>query len=132
MWQIGADSIGLVIREMRERGFASDSDVLLVGHSNGGDISMLFAAQRPDYVSAVFSLDHRRMPVPRTASPRICSARSNDFDADSGVFPTASERSALEMVITKVPVSHNDMWDGASDEQKTRMLEVLSDCLDRL
>lgn len=132
VWQIGADSIGFVIREMRERGFADDSNVLLLGHSNGGDMSMLFATQRPDEVRAVFSLDHRRMPVPRTASPRICSARSNDFDADPGVFPTASGRLDLEMVIADVPVSHNDMWDGASDEQKSRMLEVLSDCLNRL
>ena len=132
VWQIGADSIGFVIREMRDRGFASDSEVLLIGHSHGGDISMLFATQQPDDVRAIFTLDHRRMPVPRTASPRICSARSSDFDADAGVFPTASDQSALRMVITQVPVAHRDMWDGASDEQKNRMLAVLSDCLDTL
>ncbi len=132
VWQIGADNIGFVILEMRERGVADGSDVLLIGHSNGGDMSMLFATQRPDDVRAVFSLDHRRMPVPRTASPRICSARSSDFDADAGVFPSASESSAFGMVITEVPVAHKDMWDGASEEQKTRMLRVLSNCLDGL
>lgn len=131
VWEIGAVSIDFVIREMRERGFAKYSDVFLIGHSNGGDISMLFATQRPEDVRAVFSLDHRRMPVPRTASPRICSARSNDFTADDGVFPTDSERSALRMVVGEVPVAHNDMSDGATNAQKDQMLQVLSECLER-
>ena len=76
-----------------------------------------------------FSLDHCRMPVPRTARPRICSARSSDFTADQAVLPTQSEREAIGIIIADVPMKHNDMWDGASIQQKKAMLGVLSDCL---
>lgn len=129
VWQIGADSIGFAISELRRQGFADRTGVALVGHSNGGDMAMLFASERPGDVRVAFSLDHRRMPVPRTARPRICSARSSDFVADPTVLPTQNERKALGMVISDVPVKHNDMWDGASVQQKEAILGVLSDCL---
>lgn len=129
VWQIGADSIGFVIGELRRRGLAGRTRVVLVGHSNGGDMTMLFSAEHPGDVRAAFSLDHRRMPVPRTARPRICSARSSDYAADPGVLPDAAERDALGMVIANVPVKHDEMWDGASPRQQQAILEVLATCL---
>lgn len=129
VWQIGADSIGFVIGELRRQRLADRTGVVLVGHSNGGDMTMLFTSKRPTDVRVAFSLDHRRMPVPRTARPRVCSARSSDLVADLGVLPTPSERTALRMVIADVPVKHNDMWDGASAEQQKTMLGVLFTCL---
>lgn len=128
-WQIGADSIGFVVDELRGRRLANRTRVVLVGHSNGGDMTMLFSSERPNDVRAAFSLDNRRMPVPRTVRPRICSARSSDFAADPGVLPTSDERKALGMVIVDVPVKHNDMWDGATAQQHQAMLKVLSTCL---
>jgi predicted esterase len=132
VWQIGADSIGFVISELRRQGLADRERVVLVGHSNGGDMTMLFSYQRPGDVQAAFSLDHRRMPVPRTAQPRICSARSNDYVADPGVLPTVAERDALGMLVTEVPVKHNDMSDSATPQQQQAILEVLTACLDGL
>jgi hypothetical protein len=87
------------------------------------------AEQHPGLVSAVFTLDHRRMPVPRSRSPRICSARSSDQVADPGVLPDAAEQSRLGMVIMPVPVIHNDMWNGATEPQRRAMLAVLDRCL---
>ena len=130
VWQVGADSIGYVIRELRRQGLADRTrGAVLIGHSNGGDMTMLFASDHPNEVSAAFSLDHRRMPVPRILRPRICSARSIDFAADPGVLPSLTERKALGMVITDTPVKHNDMWDGGSAQHKQAMLAVLSACL---
>lgn len=132
VWQVGADSIGFVIQEMRRRGLADRTrGAVLVGHSNGGDMTMLFASEHPDEVLAALSLDHRRMPAPRTMRPRICSVRSSDLTADPGVLPSLVERKARGMVITDVPVKHNDMWDGASAEHKEAMLAVLSACLNK-
>jgi predicted dienelactone hydrolase len=129
-WESGAANLLFVTGELEARGLADLSrKVLLVGHSNGGDSSILLAEQHPDLVAAVFTLDHRRMPVPRTRSPRICSARSSDQVADAGVLPEAAEQAQLGMVIRPVPVIHNDMWDGAKSEQKQAMLEVLERCL---
>lgn len=130
VWQIGADSIGYVIRELRrERLARGDVGVVVIGHSNGGDMTMLFASEHPETVRVALSLDNRRMPVPRTTMPRICSMRSSDFAADPGVLPPPGEQKTLGMVITTVPVKHNDMWDGASAPQKQAMLAVLSSCL---
>ena len=91
---------------------------------------MLFSSEHPDDVRAAFSLDHRRMPVPRTARPRICSARSIDYAADPGVLLVPDERDALGMVVVEVPVKHNDMSDGASPQQQQAILKALFTCLE--
>lgn len=131
-WDQGSANLRFVIREMRARRLADRGPVLLVGHSNGGDSSMLFAAQHKGMVRAVFTLDNRRMKMPRTARPRICSVRSSDQPADPGVLPTAAEQRRYRMVIGTVPgLIHNDMWDGATAEQKQAMLGWLWRCLGR-
>jgi dienelactone hydrolase len=130
-WDQGAANLLFVIREMRARGLADRRPVLLVGHSNGGDSSMLFATRRKAMVAAVFTLDNRRMRMPRTARPRICSVRSSDQPADAGVLPSPAEQRRYKMVIGAVPVIHNDMWDGATAAQKHAMLGWLARCLHR-
>jgi predicted dienelactone hydrolase len=128
-WEQGAANLRHVILEMRSRRLADRRPVLLVGHSNGGDSSMLFAAQHGRMVRAVFTLDNRRMRMPRIARPRICSVRSSDQPADPGVLPTAAEQRRYRMAIGTVPVIHNDMWDGATAAQKAAMLGWLWRCL---
>jgi pimeloyl-ACP methyl ester carboxylesterase len=130
-WEQGSANLAFVIRKMRRRGIADRRPVLLVGHSNGGDSSMLFAARHGETVGTVFSLDNRRMRMPRTARPRICSVRSSDQPADPGVLPTAAEQKRYRMVIGAVPVIHNDMGDGATPAQKQAMLGWLWRCLRR-
>ena len=129
-WDQGAANLHFVIREMRARRLADRRPVLLVGHSNGGDSSMLYAAQYGSMVGAVFTLDNRRMRMPRTTRPRICSVRSSDQPADPGVLPTAAEQKRHRMAIGTVPgLLHNDMWDGATPAQKQAMLRWLGRCL---
>jgi predicted dienelactone hydrolase len=130
-WEQGSANLRHVVREMRARRLADRRPVLLVGHSNGGDSSLLFAAQHGAMVRAVFTLDSRRMKMPRTARPRICSVRSSDQPADAGVLPTAVEQRRYRMTIGTVPVIHNDMWDGATAAQKQAMLGWLWRCLGR-
>lgn len=131
VWQIGADSIHFVIAELRRMRLAqSTGGAVVIGHSNGGDMSMLFTAEHPDEVAVALSLDNRRMPLPRTMHPRICSVRSSNFAADDGVLPTVTEQIALHMVIAIVPVKHEDMWDGADAKQKEAILKVVRLCLD--
>ena len=132
VWQIGADSIGFVIAELRRQERATDAKAVLVGHSNGGDMTMLFASERPADVLVAFSLDNRRLPVPRTAAPRVCSARSIDFPADAGVLPTEEERARFRMVISDVNAKHDNMWDGAIAGQRATILSVLDRCLSGL
>ena len=130
-WRIGANSIGYVIAELRRRRLSSGAPAVLVGHSNGGDMAMLFAAEHPELVRAAISLDNRRHPLPRTARPRICSIRSSDQPADPGVLPSPAEQARFGIQISQATVIHNDMWDGATPEQKQAMLAAVLRCLGR-
>jgi len=130
VWQVGADSIGFIIGEMSRRGLSDPRRrAVLVGHSNGGDMTMLFASQHPELVDVAFSLDNRRMPLPRSSSPRVCSVRSSDFPADPDVLPTDAERRDLGIHIFTSQVEHNDMTDVASPAAKAAILSAIDDCL---
>ena len=61
----------------------------LVGHSNGGDISMYFAKLHPALVKKLVSLDSLRVPLATDGKFRILAFRSRDaaFKADPGVIP---------------------------------------------
>jgi dienelactone hydrolase len=129
-WQRGAADIRFVAQELRRRKMASMRPLALVGHSHGGDTIMLFATESPKDVAVAFSLDNRRMPLPRVARPRVCSARSVDQSADPGVLPSASQQAAVKMVIAPLAeVRHDEMSDAASDAQKRSIVSVLRRCL---
>jgi predicted dienelactone hydrolase len=131
VWQVGADSIGAVIAELRRRGFAdARRKVAVIGHSNGGDMTMLFASQHPEQVELAMSLDNRRMPLPRSAAPRICSVRSGDFVADVGVLPSPAEQAALGQQITASTIRHNDMTDRATSADQAVMLRAVDRCFE--
>jgi predicted dienelactone hydrolase len=123
-WERGVQTILFVIAELKKR--RPDLDVgnlLLVGHSHGGDTSMLFAQEHPALVHTVISLDNRRMPFPRTSKPHLYSLRSSDQPADDGVLPSPEEQAKFGIVVAKLPATiHNDMSDAATAEQKAEML----------
>lgn len=123
-WQQGVRNILFVIDHVaRTRPDVDASRVLLVGHSHGGATSVLLARDRPSQVSAVITLDNRRMPFPRTATLKVLTLRSSDQPADEGVLPTPAEQSTLGMSVVRLPATiHNDMWDGATAAQKAEML----------
>jgi pimeloyl-ACP methyl ester carboxylesterase len=130
-WQAGADSIVFVIRALRAQGITDRRKAVLVGHSNGGDMSMLVAREHPELVRAAFSLDNRRMPLPRERHPRICSIRSVDQPADPGVLPTLDEQKRFGVLVTTVTgLKHNAMSDWATDIQKAAVISVLYRCID--
>jgi pimeloyl-ACP methyl ester carboxylesterase len=127
-WERGVQNMLFVLQELRRTPAAFDLDqVLLVGHSNGGDMVMLFAQEHPELVERVISLDNRRVPLPRASRPRVLSLRSSDQPADAGVLPTPAEQAAFGLTIVPLPATlHNDMWDGATRAQKREMNDVIS------
>src|SRR6202035_107537 len=56
----------------------------MVGHSNGGDISMYFAKRYPEMIKKVVTLDNLRVPFMTDGKFKILSFRSKDpvFKAD--------------------------------------------------
>lgn len=127
-WERGVQSLLFVLRELRRTHPALDyRRVLLVGHSNGGDMAMLFAHEHPKLVWRVISLDNRRMPLPRTRRPQLLSLRSSDQVADEGVLPTPAEQAKFGIAIVKLRhTRHNDLWDGATPQQKQEIKTLIS------
>lgn len=131
-WERGVQNIlflmGELIKTRRDFDF---KNLLLVGHSNGGDMTVLFAEKYPKLVKKIISLDNRRMPLPRAKKPQILSIRSSDQPADEGVLPADEEQKKFGIKIVKLENTiHNDMWDGATDEQKREINRIISDFLE--
>lgn len=101
--------------------------LILIGHSMGGDISMLCAKTHPELLSEVISFDHRRMPVLRAPKPRILSLRGTDFPADNGVLPSADEQKRYDIVISTLPnAKHSDFTDSGNEAvKKAAVQEVM-------
>lgn len=133
-WRRGMQNILFVIDAMKSAQPGLDtSRVLLVGHSHGGDASILLATEHPARVDAVISLDNRRMPWPRASRPTLFSIRSSDQRADDGVIPSPEEQARFGMRIVTLPATkHDDMWDGASDAQQAEILGHIGRFLEAL
>ena len=83
----------------------------LIGHSNGGDISMFFAKQHPDLVKKVVTLDNLRVPFITDSKIKILSFRSRDpvFKADPGVVPDDETCARLGIKVVRTQFHHNDL-----------------------
>jgi hypothetical protein len=112
-WARGADTLHFIKRQLQSRYPNYDFNaLLLVGHSNGGDISAWLAHQKKPYITFIITLDHRRVPLPRTKKIGILSIRASDFVADDGVLPTDAESAMYSSCVVTIPQSkHNDMSD---------------------
>lgn len=131
IWDRGVQDLLAVIQALvvQEPTWALDK-VDLIGHSNGGDISMLLAQEHPEVVHTAVSMDNLRMPLPRTAVPRIVSLRAEDTTADPGVLPTAEEQRIHRIeVITMLGFKHVHFNDRASPAQRQELVRVLVEVL---
>ena len=62
-WTRGAATLNFLQHQLASRYPSYDFEaLLLVGHSNGGDISAWLANQTQPYVNTLITLDHRRVP----------------------------------------------------------------------
>ncbi|MEL0649408.1 alpha/beta hydrolase [Pseudoalteromonas agarivorans] len=89
------------------------SQLTLFGHSNGGDISALYASIYPDEVSQIITLDQRRMLISRNKSIRVLTLRGSDYPADANVLLNDTE--LKEFPVSQITIEksrHNDMYDG--------------------
>lgn len=93
-------------------------NLCVIGHSNGGDITMLTATDHPELIMKAISMDHRRMIIPRTQKPRIYTLRGCDYDADPGVLPTSEEQQKFLIEVVRLNgVTHSNMGENGSAEQ---------------
>jgi predicted dienelactone hydrolase len=132
-WDTGVKSILYVTGQLKKQYPSLDyNHIILIGHSNGGDMAMLIANEYPDFAKIVISLDNRRVPFPRSNQPRIFSIRSSDQPADAGVLPSAEEQKKYNIKIVKVNTIHNDMGGMGTEAQKTEINTYILDYLNSL
>jgi pimeloyl-ACP methyl ester carboxylesterase len=87
----------------------------MVGHSNGGDISMFFAQEHPGQVRMVVTLDNLRVPCLTSGTVKILSFHSKDWKADRGVVPSEAQSIKSGIKIVQTDAQHVDMSDRGPD-----------------
>ena len=104
----------------------------MVGHSNGGDISMYFAKRYPELIKKVVTLDNLRVPFVTDGKFKILSFRSQDpvFKTDPGVIPDEATREKAGITVVQTGFQHTDMSDRGPDEVKTKIGGLLDKFLD--
>ena len=129
----GVANIRFAVDELKKLQPNADYDHLtLVGHSNGGDISMYFAKMYPDQIKKVVTLDNLRVPFMTDGRFKIISFRSKDpiFKPDPGVIPSEEICEKAGITIVRTAFQHNDMRDTGSDEAKATIQQMLDKMLD--
>src|SRR5579871_1402559 len=129
----GVANIRFAIDELKKVQPNADYDHLtMIGHSNGGDISMYFAKLYPDEIRKVVTLDNLRVPFMTDGRFKIISFRSKDpiFKPDPGVIPSEEICEKAGITIVRTAFQHNDMRYTGSDEAKATIQEMLDKMLD--
>jgi len=117
----GIFNIMFAVDELKKRYPNADyRHLTLIGHSNGGDISMYFAKLHPDLVKKVVTLDNLRVPFVTDGTVKILSFRSKDpvFKADPGVVPSDEICAKAGIKVVRTEFQHNDLSDRGPDRVK--------------
>src|SRR5580698_1570546 len=124
----GIANIMFAIDELKKLQPNSDyRHLTMVGHSNGGDISMYFAKRYPDMIKKVVTLDNLRVPFMTDGKFKILSFRSKDpvFKADPGVVPDDDICQKAGITVIKTGFQHTDMSDRDPDEVKSSIQSII-------
>jgi hypothetical protein len=133
VYERGVENIKFAVKELKKIQPSSDYDHLtLVGHSNGGDISMFFAKEYPGEVKKVVTLDNLRVPFMTDGKFKILSFRSHDavFKPDPGVVPDDDVCEKAGITVVNTGAQHTDMSDRGPEALKEKIQGLLSKFLD--
>lgn len=121
LWEQGVKNILSVITELKKTKIHLNADkVILIGHSHGGDIAMMFADFYPEMVSKIISLDSLRYPFPTSGEIPILRFGATDTHPDHGVVPTKG----IAAIFVK-NAKHSDLCDRGGEFLKTEILKSI-------
>jgi pimeloyl-ACP methyl ester carboxylesterase len=124
----GIANIMFAIDELKKLQPNSDyRHLTMVGHSNGGDISMYFAKRYPDMIKKVVTLDNLRVPFMTDGKFKILSFRSKDpvFKPDPGVVPDDEICRKAGITVIRTAYQHNELSDRGPNEVKAAIQAIL-------
>lgn len=112
-WQRWAATLAFLQQQLPARFAEYDfNQLLLVGHSNGGDISAWLANEGKDYIASIITLDHRRVTLPKSDAVRVLSIRATEYPTAQAVLPTdAEQRQYNGCVLAITDSKHMDLTD---------------------
>lgn len=119
-WERGTVNILFVLNELKKSNPDLDfKHLTLIGHSNGGDMTALFAHKYPGLAYKIITLDNRRKALSGIRKTKVYSIRSSDQPADEGVLPNPEEVKKYKMKIIRLSnTRHNEMDDDANEMQR--------------
>lgn len=126
-WKNGVKNILFTINEFKKLKPQLKWDkLIMIGHSNGGDMTMLCATEHPELINKALSLDHRRMMMPRTKKPLLYTLRGCDYDADPGVLPDKQEQESYQTTVVPLEgITHSNMGEKGTKEQHDRINQLI-------
>jgi predicted peptidase len=131
-WDRGTENILFVLNKFKKTNPELDfKNLTLIGHSNGGDMTALFAVKYPKLVYRIITMDNRRMPLPRFKHPMIYTLRSKNYSADEGVIPTEHEQKKYGMTVQLTSINHSDMDNDATMEERKIMNTFIENYLSK-
>ena len=126
-WERSCQNILFVIGELKKiEPKLNLNKVILIGHSDGGDASMMLAQNHPDRLSKIISLDSRRYPFPRNPKLEILRFGAIDDEPDEGVVPGSGVQ-----VIYVQQAKHMDLCDLGSPAIKEEIQKTIIQFLER-
>ena len=127
-WLRGAQSLNVVYQQLsRELNHYDFTQLTLVGHSNGGDISAWFTKAYPERVKRLITLDHKRVPLPQFESMAILALTSPEYPIKVGVLPNAQQQTQYrDCVVSFADAKHMDFSDYGSAEIRARARAVVT------
>ena len=126
-WQRGAATLAFLQQQLPARFAEYDfNQLLLVGHSNGGDISAWLANEGKDYIASIITLDHRRVTLPKSDAVRVLSIRATEYPTAQAVLPTdAEQRQYNGCVLAITDSKHMDLTDYSISRVKQAAAEMV-------
>jgi hypothetical protein len=128
VYQRGIANIEFAVQQLSKLQPNADYDHLtMVGHSNGGDISMYYAKLHPDRITKVVTLDNLRVPFMIDGKFRILSFRSKDpvFKPDPGVVPDQEICDKAGITVVNTGFQHTEMSDRGPEDVKESIVSAL-------
>jgi len=132
VYQRGIANIEFAMEKLRDHQPNADYDHLtMVGHSNGGDISMYYAKRHPERIRKVVTLDNLRVPFMIDGRFRILSFRSQDpaFKPDPGVVPDQEVCDKAGILVVNTGFHHVEMSDRGPDDVKASISSTVDQFL---
>ncbi|MCD0415907.1 alpha/beta fold hydrolase [Rhodopseudomonas sp. BR0M22] len=133
VYQRGVANIDFAIAKLKAIVPNADYQHLtMVGHSNGGDISMYYAQLHPDRIRRVVTLDNLRVPFMVDGRFKTLTFRSHDpvFKTDPGVIPAQDVCDKAGITVVKTGFQHTEMSDRGPDAVKNAIAASLDRFLD--